>query len=145
MTERVTWTRRLSGVPDWALREELMRRGEEPDQDQAVRLPGLVVDPVGGEVVWHGVSYAVTGRTMEVLYALALAHAAGRRGVRSNVLAARVFVGFDHRDAIASLRTYITQTRRRIPGLLPMSSSGGGAYGIYRLAVERSQPTESVA
>jgi len=130
------WTARLRGVPDWALREELARRGAEADTEAAVHLPGVTVDPVAGQLVWRGDAYLVGGRAMEVLYALALAHAAGRRQVRTDVLAGRVFRGWERDGALKSLRTTIHDLRRRFPGLLPHAVGGRGDYGFYRLATD---------
>jgi DNA-binding response OmpR family regulator len=129
--EQTAWTARLHRVPTWALVEELCRRGEEPDRDQAVRLPGLVVDPVQSEVTWRGDGYALGGRKMEVVYALALALADGRRRVAGERLARAVFRGFEHRDAMRNLSSTVHDLGQQIPGLLTRVPAGvHAAYGL---------------
>lgn len=148
MTERTNWTTRLAGVPDWALREELQRRGEEADTDQAVHLPGLTVDPVAGQVVWRGERHRVGGRAMEIVYALALAHQQGRRRVRSDLLAARVFRGWDQAAARASVNVTLSNLHDRLPGLAVTERlRGAGPYSYRRLALdeEASAGAERVA
>jgi DNA-binding response OmpR family regulator len=129
--ERTAWTNRLAHVPSWALSEELQRRGEEDDRDQRVVLAGLVVDPIGSSVTWRGDEYAVGGRQMEVLYALALDRAGGRRRVATRRLAERVFRGFEREGACANLRVVMAVLRRRFPGLIDSVWIGSRvAYGL---------------
>lgn len=139
------WPVRLANTPTWALRAELGRRAEEPDEDLAVRLPGLTVDPAANTVTWRGDEYLLGGRSMEVLYAIATAQASGMTRVSSVVLARRVFRGFGDAEALANLRTYVSYLRRRFPGLVARDS-GTGWYRAYRLVVDDPAPAaEGVA
>ncbi len=142
LVEQTAWTRHLASVPAWALREELERRGEEPDTDPTIRLPGLEVDPVAGLVVWRGVAYGLGGRQMEIVDALARAHLAGRRRVRSDVLARRVFPDWDTGTTGECLWSHCRNLRRAVPGLLVSERLGGrlgGHRGYYRLALETEE------
>lgn len=122
--ERTAWTSRLGHVPSWALEEELQRRGEAAQTDPVVDLPGLRVDPLANTVTWRGVEHHLTDRETEVLYALALSRASGRRRVRSAVVAHGVWRGFDERSAVENLRTYVHYLRKRLPGLIARRVKG---------------------
>jgi hypothetical protein len=142
LVEQTAWTRALASAPDWALREELERRGEEPETDPRVRLPGLAVDPVAGYVLWRGVAYGLGGRQMEIVYALARAHLAGRRRLRSDVLAARIYPDWDGVSAGEGLWSHCRNLRRAVPGLLVSERLGGrlgGHRSYYRLALDDEQ------
>lgn len=131
-TDRTAWARRLAHVPDWVLRDELRRRSAGEEADQSVRVGGLVVDPVGGRVVWRGAEYALGGRPMQFLVALARAHAAGLPRLRSDVLGERVFRGWEEGTASSSVRVCAYDVRRRVPGLL-RTDLGGKYRAFYRL------------
>lgn len=111
------WRGQLGGVPTWALEAELERRGDAPAQDRVVRLPGLTVDPVQGLVTWRGDDYVVGGRRMEVLYGLATARRDGFRRLRQEVLAHRIWLGFDAEEAKQNLRVTAMYLRKQFPGL----------------------------
>jgi hypothetical protein len=125
------WRRQAAELPLWILEEELAHRGRRSGE-AAVRLPGLVVDPVASLLTWNGSTRTLCGRRMEIVYALAQARAAGRERVHRNVLAQAVFRGFALRDAVASLRTYACYLYHEIPGLVhgPGQGKVGQGYGL---------------
>jgi hypothetical protein len=140
------WRRQAAELPLWVLEEELAERGRRSGE-AAVRLPGLVVDPVASVLIWNGSRRTVCGRRMEILYALAQARAAGRERVRLDVLARAVFRGFALRDAEASVRTYASYLYHEIPGLVhgPGRGKGGKVGQGYGLNLDEPASEESAA
>ena len=129
--DREVWRAQLEAIPTWLIRETLdQRRFTAPDP--VIRLPGLVGDPVGSLVVFGTDEYQLTGRMMEVLYTLAQATAAGWRRLQPDVLATRVYRGFDREGALQNLHPAISTLNRRIPGLLLMTERRGLGYGRAR-------------
>lgn len=111
----------LALVGDDDLVRECHRRGLElhpAGRTAVVRLAGLVVDPEGSHVEWRGESIVLTGRAMEVLYALALARWQGAKRVRNDRLAARVWRGWSSPESVPSLRWYVSVLRKQLPGLI---------------------------
>lgn len=135
------WRQQLACVPTWALEQEMARRADRLGPE-AVDLGELVVDPVGGRVRWRGDDYVLTGRAMEVLYALALAHRDGRLRTAPRALALAVWRGWEVEDARRSLRSYLTVLRRRFPGLIVGGFGQGRGHG---LAVEAPPVRAEVA
>lgn len=123
------WRTRLAHVPTWALELALAGRTSAPGPD-AVDLGDLVVDPVGGLVRWRGDDYVLTGRAMEVLYALAVAHRAGRRRAKPLALAHAIWRGWEPAGALENLRFHVSRLRRRFPGLIDGGYGPGRGYGL---------------
>lgn len=122
----------LALVGDDDLLAELHRRGIEvrpAPRSAVVRLPGLVVDPETSHVEWRGESVVLTGRAMEVLYALALARWQGTRRLRSDRLAARVWRGWVLAESLPCLRYAVWTIRKRLPGLIGSEAAPGGRPG----------------
>lgn len=126
------WRRRLAGAPTWALVDEMTRR-EPAASTTALTLGDLVVDPIRSAVRWRGDEYVVPGRRMEVVYALARAHLAGRTALDAPTLAWMIWRGWEQAEATANLRECISLIRRVIPDLI----GGGRRVGVgYWLNVD---------
>ena len=128
-------------TPTWVLEQELSRRRNGVRETAAIRLPGLEVDPAASRVVWRGLARDLSGRRMEVLYALAQESVKGKRRVGRDYLAHRVFFGMDLPAAVESLRTYVSYLGKEFPGLLLTASEGrriGLGYGLNLPAVEEA-------
>ena len=117
----------LAQTPTWAIEEELAKRRWVPN-DRLLRLPGLVVDPVGIRVVWRGESYDVTGRMMEIVYELALSKKSGYYRIPAKHVCVKVW-GAGDEAALANFRCTVLYIRRRLPGLL-LPSDGKAGYGL---------------
>ena len=126
---------RLAGIPTWALEAEMGRRGEAPEADLAIRLPGVTIDPVANLLAWRGEEYLVGGRMMEVLYGIARMQQRGFRRVNSKRLAHEIWRGWDEPDALQCLRTYIGYILRRFPGLI-VREVADGRTRAYSFALE---------
>ena len=125
----------------WVMEQEIGRRRTGKAEPSAIRLPELEVDPAASRVVWQGRAYVLSGRRMEILYALAQEAAKGKRRVGRDYLAHRVFVGFDTVSAVENLRTYACYLGKEIPGLMLTCSDGkriGLGYGLNLPAVEEA-------
>lgn len=134
----------LASVETCDLLAELERRGvrtESPlELDQiTVRLPGLVVVPSESRVVWRGTDYTLYGRPMETLYMLALARWQGRRRLRSDVLAAKVWRGWPKAESLPTLRQAVWAIRRVVPGLIVTVGGSGGAMGYYEVVLDADE------
>lgn len=127
------WPARLAHVPTWALEAVLAQRGTIAERDATVHLPGLAIDPVASSLVWRGREHIVTGRTMEVLYALAQEHACGRHRVLLRHLA-KVVWGNTDRSNLETARTYVSDIRKRFPGLI--NEPRPEDIGTYRLMLD---------
>lgn len=126
------WRAQLEAMPTWVIRGALdERRLTVPNP--VVRLPGLVVDPVGRRVVWRGQEHFLTGRMMEVVHVLAQARQRGYRRLPTEVVALRVWRGFDRASARTNLRVAVSQQlNKRVPGLVltPGRRRPGVGYGL---------------
>lgn len=125
----------LGGVPTWALEAELVRRGEAPAAEKAIRLPGLVVAPTENTVIWRGEDHAIGGRAMEVIYALAILHQRGFASGSARRIATTVWRGFSEGDALQNLRCTLWMLRRDFPGLV-ISDHVGTRHATHRLALD---------
>lgn len=121
---------RLEVFPTWALEEAVSRRRFKTN-DAAVRLPDLLVDPVGCRIVYHGTEYALTGRAMELVYALAVARVQGHWRVPAKVLARKLYRNFTQEEGIGNVRSYVWRVNRRIvPGLILLSGGQNRGFGL---------------
>ena len=136
------WRGTVRACPTWVLEEELAARGLLAVRDAAVRLPGLVVDPLANTVTWRHDTYLVTGRQMQVLYLLALNRREGRRGMHGQGLAERVWRGWETPGALLNLRVVVSDLRKRLPDLITRT---GRMPGLYGLALEDEPASQEVA
>jgi hypothetical protein len=137
------WRRYLAAVPVWALEDELARRREAALGLDAIAVGDeLLVDPIASLVRWRGVDYHLSGRLLDVCYALALGWLNGRPRLRSTSLAQMVWRGRAAPDAQRSLWQAVAALRRRVPGLI------GGGYGPgigYHFQLASDSPARRVA
>lgn len=129
------WQQQVRRTPTWALKEELARREVVPARDSStgsvVQLPGIVVDPVGSVVRWRGEEYALSGRRMEVLYALASARQKGCRRLRCKWIAEAIFRDWEEEGGRRNVRMKVTLLRKQFPGLIDRHRIGMEvAYGL---------------
>jgi DNA-binding response OmpR family regulator len=127
VTTGADWRTYLATVPSWAIEAEAIRRAEVNDR-ATITLPGLVVNPTGNSVTWRGDTYALGGRSMEVVYVLAQARQRGERWLRREKLGHRVWRGWTMGDAANNASVAVSGLRRRFPGLI--DSPRKGAFGL---------------
>lgn len=123
----------LRDVPTHLLEAELVaRRALERAPPPVVVLPDLEVDAGAGLVLWRGVEHTLSGRRLELLHALALEAARGRRRSSPALLARRVWPRLHERAGVENLRVYVSYLNRELPGLLrcPGHARPKSGYGL---------------
>ena len=128
----------LKHIPDDVLLEAVKARGLVDEHllppDDAVIVGDLEVDPVGCVATWRGAAVRLSRRETEVLYALATMRWQGIRVVRPERFAAKVFRGWEQREALDNLRVHLSGIRGKLPGLI-----GSKPYVGYWLNVDGAQ------
>lgn len=126
----------LALIPDADLLAEVQRRNLPTTDlipvDASLVVGDLEIDQVGCVAYWRGSTARLTRRETEVLYALALARWQGIRVLSSKRLAMRIYRCADYSE-IATVRTIVCTTRKKLPGLIatsPGATHGKGGYGL---------------
>lgn len=130
----------LAAIDTADLIEELERRGYEATptkQRQPVAvLPGLLVAPCESRVVYRGRAYQVFGRSMELLFALAVARQQGKHVLPAERLAAKVWRGWPKEESVPNLRSTVSYLRKVVPGVV--GSRRGVGYWLNLDAQEQA-------